>query len=269
VSAGVIAKTLRGFSGALANTLVQEHTAHGRGLLQAIDPRVKVLGLFGLVVTAALSHKLEVLDALLLLGVALALASQLSLWQMAKRVWLVAFAFTAMIAAPALFLAPGSPLVRLGFLTVTAPGAHSALLLVTRVEAAVTFSTLLVLTTPWMHLLKALRALMVPVEVIALLAMTHRYVVLLVETANAMFESRQSRMVGRLSREQQRHLMINTGGVLMSKTLALGNEVFLAMQARGFRGEVRLIAEFRLRAWDYVAMAVFVAMIALAIAAGR
>jgi energy-coupling factor transporter transmembrane protein EcfT len=188
---------------------------------------------------------------------------------MAKRVWLVAFVFTAMIAAPALFLTLGNPLVHLGFLTITVTGAHSALLLLTRVETAVTFSTLLVLTTPWMHLLKALRALLVPVEVIALLAMTHRYVVLLVETANAMFESRKSRMVGRLSREQQRHLMINTGGVLMSKTLALGNEVFFAMQARGFRGEVRLIAEFCLRAWDYAAMAAFVAVIALAIAAGR
>jgi energy-coupling factor transporter transmembrane protein EcfT len=143
------------------------------------------------------------------------------------------------------------------------------MLLITRVEAAVTLSTLLVLTTPWMHLLKALRTLMVPVEVIALLAMTHRYIVLLSETANAMFESRQSRMVGRLNGREQRHLMVNTGGVLLSKTLEIGNQVFLAMQARGFRGEVRLLTDFRLRAWDYLAISGFAIAAAAAIMAGR
>jgi cobalt/nickel transport system permease protein len=269
MSAGVIAKTVRGFSGALGRTLVSENSAHERGLLQALDPRVKLVGMLALVVTAALARKLPVMGALLGLGVALALASRLSLWSLAKRVWLVAFAFTAMIAAPALFLTPGETVYRLGGLAITAQGLKSALLLIARVEAAVTLSTLLVLTTPWMHLLKALRTLMVPVEVIAMLAMTHRYVVLLTETANAMFEARQSRMVGRLNGREQRRLMVNTGGVLMSKTLGLGNEVFLAMQARGFRGEVRLLTEFRLRGWDYIAMSGFAAAVVAAAMAGR
>jgi energy-coupling factor transporter transmembrane protein EcfT len=142
-------------------------------------------------------------------------------------------------------------------------------LLIVRVETAVTLSTLLVLTTPWMHLLKALRTLLVPVEVIMLLAMTHRYVVLLSETANAMFESRQSRVVGRLNGHDQRHMMVNTGGVLLSKTLEMGNQVFLAMQARGFRGEVRLLHEFRLQARDYVAISGFAVAVAAAVVAGR
>ena len=154
-----------------------------------------------------------------------------------------------------MFLTPGEALWRHRFaLTITAQGARTALLLITRVETAVTLSALLVLTTPWMHLLKALRTLRVPVEVIVLLAMTHRYVILLAETANQMFESRQSRMVGRLSGGEQRRLMVNSGGVLLSKTLEMGDQVYLAMQARGFRGEVRLLDEFRLRGWDYAAM---------------
>ena len=269
MSAGVISKTVRGFSTALGRTLVSENSAHARGLLQGLDPRVKLIGMLALVVTAALSRRLPAMAALFGLGVALALGSRLSLWSLAKRVWLVAFTFTAMIAAPALFLTPGTPLYSLNGLAITAQGARSALLLIARVEAAVTLSTLLVLTTPWMHLLKALRTLMVPVEVIALLAMTHRYVVLLTETANAMFESRQSRMVGRLNGREQRRLMVNTGGVLLSKTMELGNEVFLAMQARGFRGEVRLLTDFRLRTRDYVAISGFAVAVAVAAMAGR
>ncbi len=269
MSAGVIAKTVRGFSEALEATLAAETTARGRGALQALDPRVKLVGLLSLVVSAALSRRLAVMAALFALGIVLAVASRLSLRGLAKRVWLVAFAFTFMIAAPAMFLTPGEALWRHGVLTITAQGARTALLLLARVETAVTLSALLVLTTPWMHLLKALRTLRVPVEVIVLLAMTHRYVILLAETANQMFESRQSRMVGRLSGSEQRRLMVNSGGVLLSKTLEMGDQVYLAMQARGFRGEVRLLDEFRMKGWDYAAMVGFAVAAGVAVVAGR
>jgi cobalt ECF transporter T component CbiQ len=271
MSSGVLAKTVRGFTEALAQTLVAEHSARQRGVMQALDPRVKLVGVLALVVAAALSRKLVVMAVLFGLALVLAVLSRLSLWSLAKRVWVVAFAFTFMIAAPALFLTPGAALYHLpwGGLAITAQGARSAMLLIARVETAVTLSTLLVLTTPWMHLLKAMRTLLVPVEVIMLLAMTHRYVVLLTETANQMFESRRSRVVGRLSGQQQRRLMVNTGGVLLSKTLEMGNQVFWAMQARGFRGEVRLLSEFRLRGWDYIAICGFAAATGAAVVAGR
>ena len=178
----VVAKTLRGFSHALEQTLAAESTAREDGLLQALDPRVKLLGLLSLVLAAALSRRLAVLAALFVLAVALALASRLSLPSLALRVWLPAFGFTFMIAAPALFLTPGEPLYPLPFgSAITTQGMRSASLLLARAEAAVTLSTLLVLTTPWMHLLKALRALRVPAEAVLLLAMTHRYAVVLAE----------------------------------------------------------------------------------------
>jgi len=41
------------------------------------------------------------------------------------------------------------------------------------------------------------------------------------------------------------------------------------MQARGFRGEVRLLAEFRLRGWDYAAMVVFAGVVTTAVVRGR
>ncbi len=269
MSAHPVARTLRGFSQALARTLVSEDAAHARGLLQGIDPRVKLVGMMALVVASALSHRVDTLLELLAVGVGLAMMSRVSLWSLARRVWLVAFVFSFMIAAPAMFLTPGVVVWRWGWLAATAPGVHTAALLVLRVEAAVTLSTLLVLTTPWMWLLKALRTLWVPVEVIALLAMTHRYVVLLAETANQMFESRQSRMVGRVKGREQRHMMINTGGVLLSKTMAMGDEVYMAMLARGFRGEVRLLAEFRMKGRDWLMGAALLMLAVAAVVAGR
>ena len=200
MSVGVIAKTVRGFSEALEADAGGGETARGHGLLQALDPRVKLVGLLALVVSAALSRRLAVMAALFALGIVLAVASRLSLWSLAKRVWLVAFAFHVYDCGSGDVSDSGRGAVYAAdALAITAQGVRTALLLITRVETAVTLSALLVLTTPWMHLLKALRTLRVPVEVIVLLAMTHRYVILLAETANQMFESRQSRMVGRLS----------------------------------------------------------------------
>jgi cobalt ECF transporter T component CbiQ len=271
MSRGVIAKTLHEFTHALERTLISEDSAHARGLLQSLDPRVKLIGLLALVVAASLSRKLVVLSVLFGLGIVLAISSRLNLLSLAKSVWLAAFGFTFMIAAPAVFLVPGQVLIKLPLasLAITAQGLHGALLLIVRVETAVTLSALLVLTTPWMQLLKALRALAAPVEVIALLAMTHRYIVLLIEAANAMFESRQSRMVGRLNGREQRRLMVNTSGVLLSKTMNMGDQVFQAMQSRGYRGEVKLLTDFRLRTQDYIAIPGFAVAVAAAVLAGR
>jgi energy-coupling factor transporter transmembrane protein EcfT len=49
-----------------------------------------------------------------------------------------------------------------------------------------------------------------------------------------------------------------TAGVLLSKSVELSHEVYLAMLSRGFRGEVRLLTDFRLRLRDYAGMTAFV-----------
>jgi energy-coupling factor transporter transmembrane protein EcfT len=76
-------------------------------------------------------------------------------------------------------------------------------------------------------------------------------------------------VVGSLKGSEQRHMMINTGGVLLSKTMALGDEVYMAMLARGFRGEVRLLTDFRMRSRDWLAVSLLLAAAAAAIVAGR
>jgi energy-coupling factor transporter transmembrane protein EcfT len=60
-----------------------------------------------------------------------------------------------------------------------------------------------------------------------------------------------------------------TAGVLLSKSISLSHEVFLAMQSRGFRGEVRLLSELRMRSWDYLGLLAFLSTGAVAIWMGR
>jgi len=254
---GFLESTTVGFGRALTRAMLSERTARQPGLLQSLDPRVRVVGLFALVLATALAHKIAAVAALFAGALVIALLSRVSLVTLAKRVWLIVLGFTGVIAIPALFVTPGRPIAMLGSTAITEQGLRTAILLILRVETAVTFTTVLILCTPWTHLLKALRALRLSREAIAMLAMTYRYVFLLVETASQMFESRRSRTVGVLRPVDQRRMATRTAGVLLSKTMALSNEVYLAMQSRGFRGEVPVLSDFRLTMWDFVGLIAF------------
>jgi cobalt ECF transporter T component CbiQ len=266
---GLLESTTVGFARALTRAMLSERTAGQPGLLQSLDPRVRVVGLLALVLAVVLSRKVGVVAALLAVGIAIALLSKVRVATLAIRVWLVVLAFTGVIALPAIFLTPGRAVAALGTLAITEQGLRTAILLILRVETAVTFTTLLVLCTPWAHVLKALRELRLPKEAVTMLAMTHRYIFLLVETASQMFESRRSRKVGVLTPADERRMAARTAGVLLSKSVALSNEVYLAMQSRGFRGDVQVLTDYRLTMWDYCALPVFLLIGSLAIWLGR
>ncbi len=261
--------TTVGFGRALTRAMLSERTAGRRGLLQSLDPRVRVVGTFALVLAITLSRRIEAVAVLFAAAVAIALCSRVSLATLAKRVWIIVLGFTGIIALPAIFLTPGRVVASLGAAAITEQGLRTAALLILRVEAAVTFTTVLILCTPWAHVLKALRALRLPREAVTMLAMTYRYVFLLVETAGQMFESRRSRTVGVLRPAEQRQMASRTAGVLLSKSVALSNDVYLAMQSRGFRGEVEVLSTFRLTMWDYLAMLALAAAAVAAVWLGR
>jgi cobalt/nickel transport system permease protein len=84
-----------------------------------------------------------------------------------------------------------------------------------------------------------------------------------------MFESRRSRTVGVLRPAEQRHMAGRTAGVLLSKSVALSNDVYLAMQSRGFRGEVQILSEFHMTSWDYVGLLAFLLAGVIAVWMGR
>ena len=268
---GFIEKTLAGLAGAFERSLYSEELSAQRGLLQALDPRVKVLTLLLLIIAAAAARKLVVVGALFLLTIILALASRVPLRTLATRVWLGALIFTGAIALPALVLTPGRALAQLPVFgwVITEQGTLSALFLIGRVLTSATLAMLLILTTLWTNVLKALRVLRVPALFVVILGMTYRYIFLMLQTASDMFESRQSRTVGRLDGAESRRIAAASVGVLLGKSFQLSNDVFLAMQSRGFRGEIYTLDEFRLTWHDWLALPIFIALAAAAFWFGR
>jgi cobalt ECF transporter T component CbiQ len=268
---GFIERTISSLVNAMERALYAEELAKGGGLLQRLDPRIKAVGVLALVLASAMAHKLWVIGALFAIAVAVAVMSRVSLGTLAKRVWLAIFLFTGVIALPAPFIIPGREIGRLPGMgwPVTAQGLASACYLMARVETAATLSVLLILCTPWSHVLKALRVLRVPVVFVVILGMTYRYILLLLRTAHAMFESRRSRMVGKLEGAERRRVATSSAGVLMAKSLQLSGDVYSAMLSRGFRGEVYLLDDFQTSSFDWIMVAVFVLLASGGIYFGR
>jgi cobalt/nickel transport system permease protein len=269
--ASFVERTIGGLAAAMERALYAEELAKADGLLQRLDPRVKVIGLLALVVAAALSRQIVVILGLFGVAIALALLSRVPIRTLATRVWVGALLFTGLLALPAIFITPGQVVYRLPLLgwPITAQGLGAAAYLITRVETATTFSLLLILCTQWAQVLKALRVLRVPVVFVVILGMTYRYIFLMLQTAQDMFESRQSRMVGHLSGADQRRLAGASVGVLLSKSIQLSSDVYLAMLSRGFRGEIYTLDDFRMQARDWVALAGLLAVAVLAFWLGR
>jgi cobalt/nickel transport system permease protein len=269
MSRHVVESTLRGFTKALSQAFAAEETAAKAGLLQRLDPRARIVSIIVLVIAVTLCRRVEALAVFFVFSVIAALASRVGVGVLVKRVWLVVFGVTGLIALPAIFITPGTAVANLGALTITAQGLRTATLLILRVETAVTLTTALVLSTHWVQILRGLRALWIPAEVVTMLAMTHRYIFLLIETASQMFESRQSRMVGVLSGTEQRRIATRTAGVLLGKSADLSYDVYLAMQSRGFRGDIRLLTNSGMRALDFGAIAAAICVMVLAVWFGR
>lgn len=248
-------RTLAEFSSGAAETLYSEHWTRRKGMLQSLDPRAKVFGLVGLIAVISFIHNPYSLLALYALTVALGIGSRLPLGVMARRVWLSVPLFVGAIALPACLnvVIPGRVLFvlwRHPFLAVTTPGALAGAVLMLRVGVAVSLAALLTLTTPWNDLLRALRAFFVPRLFIGVLAMTYRYIAVLMQTAAEMFVARRSRTIGRVDNAQGRKFVGASVGALFGKTMALSEEVHDAMTARGFQGNMPTLAVSRWRRAD-------------------
>ncbi len=244
-------KNLREGTAWIERTLAAEAIADKSGLLQAIDPRAKLVGLLALLAVSLLTHDFWVIVGVYGGSLILAVASRISLVLFLRRVWLFVPVFTAAIAVPALFLTPGDRLTGIGGLTITYQGAWGAAFLIARVATAVSISTLLVLTTKWYRLLGAMRALRVPAFVISVLTMCYRYIFVLVRLLREFLLVRKSRVIGALPWRDNVRFLARTAGIILIRSLKLAEDVYLAMIARGFDGQVKLADGRPLRSIDY------------------
>lgn len=256
---------------AVTEVLDNDEIAARPGLMQRLDPRVKLLTILLFAVTASFVHSLWVLLGLVALTAAIAAASKLSVLSFSRKVWASAGFFALLISLPAAtaWITPGEVLVSLGPLSITVPGTYIAARLITRVAAGAGIGLLVVWTTRWTDLLHALTALRVPDLIVATLAMTQKQIVSLLRTVENTHLARESRMLTAGSAKDNRSWVTERMAFVARKSMKTADDVYDAMLARGFSGAMPSLVRLRTSARDWAWLAASLLVCAVLLGADK
>ncbi len=275
--ASYLERTLTGGSDLMHQVMFSEDVARLPGVLQRLDPRVKLVGTMLLLVAVGLAHHITTLLAAYALVLGLAWWSRVALAFFIRRVWLFIPIFTAIVVLPAAFsvVNDGDVIVHLWTWNgepegLTSQGLFSAALIIMRVAVSVSLAVLLTITTPWGRLLNGLRGLGVPRLIVLTINMSYRYIFLLLEAVGDMYESRKSRQVRAVKHDAAARATVGASiGTLVGKCGHLAEEVHQAMVARGYRGEVHALDATKMAAIDRAAALTSVVLAAAILSGDR
>jgi cobalt/nickel transport system permease protein len=277
VSAPFLEKGLRRLANIVRSGYAHWESARRDGFLQRIDARVKVLFLALFLVIVSLKRAIAPEAGIALFVLLLFALSRLEILAVYKRILAFGFIFGVLAPFPLMFnpLSDGPllfPVVRLAHsydlwsyhvptvIGVTRNGVESITLLFLRVTNSVALSLLVIYTTPFTDIMKALRMFRVPDTFIIIIALSYKYVFAFTMTVEEMHLAKKSRLLGAVRGREARSWVAERMTVLYRKTHAQCGEIFQAMVSRGFAGEVRLQGLRKMAPWDWCMAAVQLAI---------
>lgn len=253
-----IEKSILGAISFLKESIFSEEYATYNGLLQSIDPRIKLLSILLLLLAVLFAKSLYLLAVIYAFALMLTVCSSIRLGFFLKRTWLFIPLFSLFIAVPALFdlFTPGETVFRLRILSlsfnITRQGILSASFFFMRVLTSVSLCVLLVLTTRNSVLLKVLRIFKVPQVFVMTLGMCYRYIYLFIIIIQDTYLAIKSR-VGVISsvRKGQGIVAWNIAS-LWQRSYQMNEDVYKAMLSRGYHGEPVILNEFKTKPKDWL-----------------
>jgi cobalt ECF transporter T component CbiQ len=253
-AASYVRKTLAGIGRALANELCSP--ACTVSWLGSVEARAKILGLVLLVFGTTFVHGLVPLSALFASAVVMAWSIRLPMRRLA-RVWIGVPLFSLGIILPAVtnLVTPGRDVLTLWrfdhtieiwswslpeAITVTREGLFVAGRFVLRTLDCVTLVYILAASTDASVLIDGLRRLGLPEIFGMVLAVAHRYIVLMLRAAEEIYLAKLSRTIAVGSLQKEQRWAAAGMGMLFRRTHYLAEEVTDAMVSRGYDGELRI-----------------------------
>jgi cobalt/nickel transport system permease protein len=264
-------RTADAVMGSITDVLENERLAARPGLLQRLDPRVRLVSLVLFAVTASLAHSLGALIALITITLAIAVASLVGVAAFARKVWFSAGLLALLIALPSAlsWFTPGEVAFRIGPLAFTEPGLLGVATLVLRVVAAAGFAFLVIWTMRWPDLLRALSAMHMPDVVVATLGMAQKQILTLLRTVEQIHLARESRTLTTGTTKENRDWVTERMAFVVRKSLKTADDVYDAMLARGYTGSMPSLRRLHIAPPDWAWLAASIALCALTIAADR
>lgn len=146
------------------------------------------------------------------------------------------------------------------FLGFSKIGIETAAQLFFRALGAVSCLYYLSLNTPMVDLLSVLRKLKCPKILVELMSLIYRFIFVLMETAETMYTAQNSRL-GYSSLKAVYHSLGALASTLFIRAYKRSDEIYTAMEARGYDGDIEVLEELAPFSWQGFLPAVLINMI--------
>ncbi len=272
-----IGRTIEEIVEFMETTFFSEVYSRHKGLLQSLDPRIKLISILTVIVATSLIRDVRLLIFVYALTLLFSYLSKIDVIFFIKRVWLFIPIFAGIIAIPMIFniFLPGDPLIRLAYLGpgshlgpfslpesiyITKQGVNAAVIFTMRVATCVSSTVLLFLTTPQQMLFKSFRSIGVPKIYVFTLGMTYRYIFVLTNLIRDMYIAKKARTIKSRSMFEEQKWVGGRIGYVLIRSLGMSEEVYKAMKSKGYNGDVKTMQEFKMRNRDYVSGAMVISL---------
>jgi cobalt/nickel transport system permease protein len=255
-------------AGVIKNGYAQWNFSSQNGFLQGIDARVKVLFLLFFILVVSLKRDVLSEIYIWIFIFALALFSRLSILKLYRRVFLLGFVFGFLVALPSAFnvITKGEivlPVARLlrpyhfwiyhipAEIGLTREGMDGVAILTLRVVNSLSLSFLVLYTTPFHEVIRALKVLKVPDSFLIIVTLSYKYIFLFSQIVEDMYLAKKSRIVRESTPAEARQWIASRMAFVFRKARLRCEEVFRAMIGRGFSDSIKFYGFRRMRRSDW------------------
>ena len=227
------------------------------GFFQKIDPRIKICFLIFFIIIVSLKKDLFSEVSLFIFILVLVLLSRLKILTFYKRVFLFGFFFGFLMAFPSAFnvVVKGAIILPVASFSrsydlwiyhipatigITKEGLLGVALLTVRMINSLSLSFLVLYTTSFPELMKALKILRVPDTFLIVINLCYKYIFIFSKTIEDIYLAKRARMLRGDDSRKAREWTTGRLVLIFRRTQVRCEEVFKAMAARGFSDTIKL-----------------------------
>ncbi len=274
IKVSFVEKGINHLAGVIKRGYIHSASLSENGFFQKIDPRIKILFLIFFIIIVSLKKDLLSELYVSIFVFILVLLSRLKVMTFYRRVFLFGFFFGFLIALPSAFnfITKGElilPVVKLSrpydfwiyhvpaTIGITKQGITSVAMLTTRVINSLSLSFLVLCTTPFLEMIKALKILKVPDSFLIIISLCYKYILIFSKTIEDMYLAKRARMLREEKNKKAREWIAGRLALIFRKTQLRCEEVYRAMIGRGFSDSIKLYGFGKMLATDWASGAAF------------
>jgi len=272
-----VEKGINHLAGVIKKGYIHWEDLSQNGFLQKIDPRIKILFLIFFIVIVSLKRDFLPELYLSIFIFVLVLLSRLKIVTFYRRVLFFGFIFGFLIALPSALnlITRGEiilPIVKLSRpydfwiyhvpaeIGITREGMLGVAMLTMRVINSLSLSFLVLYTTPFPEIVRALKVLKVPDTFLIIITLCYKYIFLFSKTVEDTYLAKKGRTIREDSNKKAREWIGERLAFIFRKTQLRCEEVFRAMVGRGFSDTIKLYGFRKMKAADWASGAFLFSM---------